>query len=146
MNKAFTKDPEAVAPTCPGCGTAGSPVERETVMAQVGGERAAIFASEVFFCWNPACATGYFDAWSAAVAVAELASPAYPKVPHAPVCPCLGVTADAIAAEAQAGRRDTVLRIIEHIRGRSAGCAGKSPDGQPCERRVRRLHMDNAPR
>ncbi len=146
MNKAFMKDPEAPAPTCPKCGARGVRVERETLVAQIGEERARAFTSDAHFCWTAACPVGYFDAWSTTVPAEALVSPAFPKSADAPVCTCLGVVADAVAAESRAGVRDTVLRIIAHIRSGEAACALRSPDGQSCERRVRRLFAENAPK
>ena len=143
MNKAFMKEPEAPAPTCPECGARGTQVERETLVAQIGEERTSLFTSDAHFCWSATCPVGYFDAWSGRVPADALASPAYPKRPDAPVCVCLDVAAATIAGEARAGSRDTVLRILEHIRGGESACALRSPDGQTCERRVRRLFAEN---
>ena len=97
-------------------------------------------------CWGPACGVGYFDAWSRSVPAAVLKSPAYPKAPDAPVCACLGVSAAALTAQARAGERDIVLRILAHIRGGQAACAHRSPDGESCERRVRRLFREETTR
>lgn len=144
MNKAFMREPEAPVPTCPECGVQGTRVERETLVAQIGEERARQLTSDAHFCWNAVCAVGYFDAWSGRVLADALASPAYPKSPDAPICACMDVSAATIAGDARARSRDTVLRILAHIRSGEAACALRSPDGQTCERRVRRLFAENA--
>jgi hypothetical protein len=144
MNKAFMKEPETPVPTCPECGARGTRVERETLVAQIGEERARPFTSDAHFCWSPACPVGYFDAWSGRVPAEALTSPAYPTPPAARVGGCGGGAAAPIAGEARAGSRDAVLRILGHIRGGESACALRSPDGQSCERRVRRLFGENA--
>jgi len=137
------KEPEAPAPTCPDCGARGARVERATLAAEIGDEGAGEFTSDAYCCWTPGCSVGYFDAWGNSVPAASLTSPAYPKFPEAPVCPCLAESAEVVIAEAREGRRDAVLRIIEHARGPEAACAARSPDGQPCTQRVRRLFLDH---
>jgi len=146
MNKAFMKEPEAPPPRCPtpkGCGALGTPVGPATLAAQLSPEEIATFSSAVFYCINPGCPVGYFDDWGNAVPADSLRAGAWPKDPEAPICCCLGITADRVIEEALDGCRDTVLRIIEHARQEDATCETASPEGCSCEKRVRRLFLQN---
>jgi len=146
MNKAFMKEPDAPKPACPmpkGCGSPGVPVSTATVAAQLSPEAAQEFSSDVFYCANPGCPVGYFDQWGHVVPAEDLRTSAWPKDPDAPICSCLGVTADRIIEDALEGNRDTVLRIIEEARKEDAACETRSPEGCSCETRVRRLFLQN---
>jgi hypothetical protein len=116
-----------------------------TLAAALPGEAGASLGTEVFYCPNPACPVAYYDAWGNTVPAASLERPAYPKDSGGPVCSCLGIGAEEIAAEAGKGLKDLLLRILEHIRTGEAACERRAPDGRSCERTARRLFLEAAP-
>lgn len=136
------KEPEQGDPACPRCGTPGEPVAPKTLEAQLQTVDRAQLAGTVFYCGNPACATAYFNAWGAAVAVDRLASRAAPKSPEAPICPCFGLKEEDVTADARDGRKDRVRDLVERAKGPEARCAELCPDGQPCLTRVLRLFRE----
>ena len=143
MNKAFVREGDAPPPRCPdrvGCGQPGLPVPPETIAAQLSADEAARFTSDAYYCPNPACAVGYYDAWGGHVPVTALARVTAPKDPGGAICACLGIAAADVVAEAKAGGKDLVVRIIAHARGAEARCATASPAGRSCEREVRRVY------
>ena len=146
MNKAFVRDPEPQDPCCPerkGCGSVGVPVEAATLRAQLSEEALRELQGDAFYCPNPACDVAYFDAWGATVALEHLAKPAYPKPPSAPLCHCLGVTAEEIVDEAQRGCRDRIRRLVAEAESGAQHCARRMPSGRPCTTEARRLFMAN---
>lgn len=130
---------------CPGCGGPGEEVGRPTLEAQLAPEALAVFKSEAHYCADPACGVGYFGAWGASVPREKLRSTAYPKNPDGPICPCFGLTAAEVTADAAAGRKDRVKALLERARGPEARCAEKSPDGRCCAALVSRLFRESFP-
>lgn len=144
MNKAFVREGDAPPPRCPervGCGQPGLPVPPETIAAQLPAAEAARFTSDAYYCPNPACGVGYYDAWGGHVPVTALARVTAPKDPGGAICACLGILAADVVAEAKAGGKELVVRIIAHARGAEARCLTASPAGRSCEREVRRVHQ-----
>lgn len=144
MNKAFVRDPEPRDPACPergGCGAVGLPVVAETVRAQIPDEARQGLQGEVYYCPNPACDVAYFDALGGTVALDLVAHPAWPKPSSAPLCNCLGVTAEAIEEEAQRGCRDAIRRLVAHAESDVCRCATRMPSGRSCETEARKLFM-----
>lgn len=142
MNKAFVRESDAPPPRCPGrdgCGQQGIPVLPDTLSALLPAASAALLASEAFYCPNPACRVAYFDAWGGLIKRDALGVRAWPKEPQGLVCACLGVSVAELVAEARAGKREAVLRIIAAARCADARCSVTMPDGRSCEREVRRL-------
>jgi len=113
------------------------------VAAQVPADAARRLSSPVYYCASAACPVGYFDAWGASVAAAELKTAAYPKDPGAPICACLGVSAAAVRDEAGRGQRDLVRRIVAAAQSPEARCLKLSPTGRSCEEEVRRLFLQH---
>ena len=142
MSRAFVRDPEPGEPPCPGCGTPGDAVGPATLDAQVPAEARAALVGTAFYCVNPACGTAYFNGWGSAVAADRLASTAYPKNPEGPICPCFGLTAAEVAADARDGRKERVRELLERAKGPEARCAQRCPDGRPCIPRVLRLFRE----
>lgn len=146
MNKAFVKDPEPQEPRCPqprGCDQIGEAVSRETLEQQLGAERAQGFSGAVAWCSSPDCKIAYFDRWGQTVPVDELERVPWPKDSRAPICPCEQVEAPALRAEAEAGQRDTVKRILARAEGDDANCRHLSPTGRSCTTAVRKLFLEH---
>lgn len=127
---------------CPGCGGPGEEVGRPTLEAQLAPELLAPLKGAAFYCADPACKVGYFGAWGAAVPAEKLKAPAWPKHPDAPICPCSGLSAAEVEADARAGRKERVKAALERARGPEARCVERCPDGRSCEARVSRLFRD----
>ena len=128
---------------CPGCGGPGEEVGRPTLEAQLDPEALAPLKGAAYYCADPACAVGYFGAWGAAVPREKLRSASYPKCPEGPICPCFGLTAAEVEADARDGRKDRVRALLERAKGPEARCAEKSPDGRGCATHVSRLFRDS---
>ena len=144
MNKAFTRDPEPRDPCCPepeGCGSLGTPVDRETLRAQLTEAAAEKLQGGAYYCPNPACEIAYYDAWGATVSVSALACPAWPKPPSAPLCACLGITAADIIEDARRGDRDRIRAVVDASQSDPARCAGRMPSGRSCATEARRLFL-----
>lgn len=146
MNKAFVRDPEPQDPCCPelnGCGATGILVPEETVRAQLSEEARGVLQGPAYYCPTPSCDVAYFDALGATVGVDHLAIPASPKSDDAPLCNCIGVTAEEIVEEAQRGCRDLIRQIVAEAERDGCRCARRMPSGQPCATEARRLFLAN---
>ena len=146
MNKAFVRDPEPPDPCCPergGCGAVGVPVEAETLRAQLPEGALGGLRGPAYYCPNPGCEVAYFDALGATVALDLLLKPAYPKPLSAPLCNCLGVSAEEIVEEAQRGCRDRIRELVAEAGSGAHRCACRMPSGRPCVTEARRLFMAN---
>ena len=144
VNKAFVRDPEPGEPTCPepkGCGGVGVPVYAETLRAQLSAEARRSFRGEAYYCPNPTCAVAYFDAGGNTATLDQVNRPAYPKPASAPLCNCLGVTADQIVEEAKRGDRDRIRQLVSEAENHARRCATRMPSGLPCATEARRLFM-----
>ena len=113
-----------------------------TLEAQLKPDARTALGANAFYCVNPGCPTGYFTSWGAAVPAASLSSPAYPKDPAGPICPCFGIHAADVAADARAGRKERVRDLMDRSKGPEARCAERCPDGRPCLTRVLRLFRE----
>ena len=113
-----------------------------TLEAQLPSEARTPLGGAAFYCVNPACRTAYFNAWGAKVPADRLASPAYPKDPSRPICPCFGIAAEDVTADARDGRKERVRDLVERSKGPEARCAERCPDGRPCIPRVLRLFRE----
>lgn len=136
------KDPEPGDPRCPGCEGLGDPVGTATLDAHVPASMRATFRGSAFYCAAPSCRIGYFDAWGATVPADQLTGTAWPKDPEGPLCPCFGVKAADILADAREGRKDRVKDLVERSKGPDAHCVRQSPDGACCVPRVLRLFRE----
>ena len=146
MNKAFVRESDAPPPRCPnrrGCGTVGIAVTPAALAAHTDAGGRKSLTSDAFYCPNQDCAVAYFDAWGGVVPVEAARGLPYPKHPDGPVCACLDIGAGRVVAEARAGDKTTVARIIAHSKGADASCATTMADGRSCERAVRRLFLDH---
>ena len=143
MSRAFVRDPEPGEPRCPACGGLGEAVNPATLEAQAPPEKRPALGHAAFWCGSADCALGYFTAWGASVPAAELKGKAWPKDPTAPICPCTGLTADDVIADAKAGRKERVKALLGTSTGPEARCAERCPDGLPCIPRVFRLFREH---
>jgi bacterioferritin-associated ferredoxin len=149
LSRAFVKEPEAAEPRCPapnGCGGLGRPVSRATLEAHAPPEACRALSEGPFYCPAPGCRVAYFDAWGAIVTADRITGTAYPKDPGGPICPCFGVTAAEIEADARAGRKDRVRDLLARAEGPEAHCERCAPDGRSCATEVRRLFSDTRAR
>ena len=143
MSRAFIKEGEAPDPACPSCGTPGEPVGAATLEAQLPPEDRKALGDRAYYCGNPACPTGYFSAWDAAVPLERLKSRAWPKDPQAPICPCFGLRPADIIDDARAGKKSRVLEIREESDAPDSRCPRLSPDGRCCVAQVMRLFREH---
>jgi hypothetical protein len=142
MSRAFVRDPEPGEPRCPGCGALGDAVGLPTLEAHLPAEARSTLSGAAFYCVNPDCRTAYYNAWGSGVPVEKLTSPAWPKDPDAPICPCFGLRAEDVAADARDGRKDRVKDLMDRSQGADAKCALRCPDGRSCLPRVLRLFRE----
>ncbi len=136
------REAEPTEPVCPGCGTAGEPVGAATLEAQLAADVRAPLGDRAYYCVASGCRTAYFNGWGASVAVERVASPAWPKDPAAPICPCFGIAAADVIADARDGRKDRVKSLVDRSQGPEARCAARCPDGRSCLPRVLRLFRE----
>ena len=136
------KDPEPGDPRCPGCDGLGDPVGAATLDAQVPAAARATFRGAAFYWSAPSCRIGYFDAWGATIPVDQLTGPAWPKDPERPICPCFGVKAADVLADAREGRKERIKELSERSKGPDAHCVQRAPDGVCCMPRVLRLFRE----
>lgn len=148
MNKAFVRDPEPAEPRCPkpaGCGGIGTPVTRKTLLAHLDQEAAKGFSESSYYCPNPSCSIAYFDLWGITAPSSSLQTACYPKNSTAPICPCFGVSAEKIRAEAEAGRKEFVRELLGKANGPEADCETKSPSGHSCAVEIRKVFLKHFP-
>jgi CopZ-like zinc binding protein len=143
MSRAFMREPDPKDPGCPECGATCEPVAPSTVDAHVPPSLRAPLTGTVFYCANPSCRTAYFNSWGASVPAGQVIGSAWPKDPEGPICPCFGVNADDVLADARDGRKDRVKELVDRSRGSEARCAQSSPDGACCVPRVLRLFRES---
>ncbi|MBM3984539.1 MAG: hypothetical protein FJ296_02420 [Planctomycetes bacterium] len=144
MSRAFIREAETPGPGCPsppGCGGAGVPVSQVTLRARLGPDVAARFAGEAFFCPDPACTVAYFDTRGERATRDELLEPAFPKHRGAPLCPCFGVSREALEALAQRGDTAGLRAFLERTTSPEACCVSRAADGRSCATEARRVFL-----
>jgi hypothetical protein len=142
MSRAFMKDPEPGEPRCPGCGGLGDPVAAPTLEAHLSPAVRTPLGGSAFYCAAPSCRTGYFNAWGAAAPADQLSGTAWPKDPEGPICPCFGLKAADVLADARDGRKDRMKDLVDRSRGPEARCVTSAPDGVCCVPKVLRLFRE----
>ncbi len=141
MNKAFVREADDIAPRCPACGSLGTEVLRDTLAAQIPEELRRQLTDSAWFCPFDRCEVVYFDAFDRRVSVEQIPTAIYPKDPTAPICACLGTTAEDIERDLDEG---TVLRTracVKFAQSPEARCVTASATGQSCEAEVQRYYM-----
>ena len=141
MNKAFTKEPDAIDSRCPRCGSPGSPVYRETLEAHLAPETLAQFTDSAFFCPFPRCPVVYFDLFDRVIEDRLVKTPVYPKDPSAPLCACFGLTEADVEADLREGGVARTRACVEQAKTPAAHCATASPSGRSCVAEVQRYYM-----
>lgn len=141
MNKAFVREPDSDDAKCPRCGALGTSVLRETVEALVKPEVLDRLAQSASYCPTPICEVVYFDAFERVVVTDELIRPVYPKDPDAPICPCFGVTTDAIEQDLTEGTVQRTRQLVEQAKSPEARCQTMAVQGRSCATEVQRYYM-----
>lgn len=142
MNKAFVKEPEQTNELhCPKCGSLGTPVEHETLAAQLSAEALHNLAATAFFCGYARCPVVYFDMFERVITAEEFGKPVYPKDSTAPICSCFGLTADDIEQDVHEGVATRCKEVVTQAKTSAARCALLSPSGQSCVAEVQRYFM-----
>ena len=142
MNKAFVREPDDTGQAhCPGCGSLGTSVGRETWQAHVDQQHQASLAETAFFCPFPKCEVAYFDMFERRVMADSLKQPVYPKDTAAPICSCFGLTTTDIEADINEGSVRRVRELIAKAKSPLARCATMSPSGHSCVSDVQRYYM-----
>ena len=139
MSRAFVREAEPGEPRCPGCGALGVAVGLPTLEARLPAEARALLGAAAFYCEAAACGVAYFNAWGTRVPAPPTA---WPKDPEGLVCPCFGVKAAEVEADARDGRKDRVKALLERARSPEARCVERRPDGLSCIPQVMRLFRE----
>jgi hypothetical protein len=142
VSRAFMKESEQSEPRCPGCQTLGDAVGLETLEAHVSPDDQRALGDKAFYCATSACATAYFNGWGTRVPRDRMVGTSYPKDPEGPICPCFGLRATDIIADARAGLKERVGDLRRRSEGPEARCSVRCPDGQCCIPRVFRLFRE----
>lgn len=119
----------------------GISVWEEALGAQLSADVRSSLGPEVYYCPSPSCDVAYFDTTGNTLPLSVVARPAYPKPASAPLCRCLGVTAEAIIEEAKRGDRGLIRRLVAQAESDTRSCARRMPSGLPCATEARRLFM-----
>jgi hypothetical protein len=143
MNKAFVRESDDDGGWCPRCGSRGDAVVAATLDAHLVAERRRDLGDFAFFCVQANCPVAYFDAFERAVNVDALRAPVYPKDPTAPVCACFGLTAEEIAAEAEAGEVAQVRDVVRKSQSPEAECRIRAANGHSCSAEVQRCYFQH---
>jgi hypothetical protein len=141
MNKAFVREPDQTADYCPRCGSQGQPVGGETLQTYLSGDQRRRISEPANFCPFPQCDVAYFDAFERVVLTTDLARPAYPKDPDAPICACFGLTREDIEQDVREGVVTRVKALIEKAKSPEAHCARMAANGCSCVPYVQRYYM-----
>lgn len=121
---------------CPASGTAGKPVELQTVKALLTEEALRrISASAHRFCPEPACDVVYFDEVGHTYSKADIRVPVWQKEPFGArlICYCFGENEADIRTEIDAaGKSEAVERVRAHIEAGRCACEVRNPRGVCC--------------
>jgi len=137
------KEGEEPEPRCPSCGTLGDAVGPSTLAIHVPAEFRTKLGDRAYYCVNPGCPNAYFNGWGTTVPAERMLGPAWPKDPEGPLCPCFGLSATEIVADAREGKKDRIRSLKERAEGPEARCAERSPDGHSCLPRALRLFRES---
>jgi hypothetical protein len=142
VNKAFVREADDVAPRCPSCGSPGLEVLRDTLAAQVPDEfRGKLSSDAAWYCPFDRCDVVYFDAFERMLSTAQIPAAVYPKDPAAPLCGCLGITAEDLERDLDEGTVERTRRCVRHAQSPDARCSLMNPSGRSCEAEVQRYYM-----
>jgi hypothetical protein len=142
MNKAFIREPDETGQLhCPGCGSLGIAVERQTWQAHVADGAAGGLAESAFFCPYARCRVVYFDMFERRVTTDQVRHGVFPKDPQAPICGCFGMTLAEVEADARAGVVQRVRELVARAKSPEAQCQTMAASGQSCVAEVQRAYM-----
>lgn len=141
MNKAFLREPDRSADYCPRCGSQGEPVGRETLQEFLSEAQRRSLAEPANFCPSPQCDVVYFDSFERIVLTGDLSRPVYPKDPTAPLCACLGLTAEDVERDVAEGVTTRVKAAVEKAKSPTARCRQSAANGRPCIAFVQKYYM-----
>jgi hypothetical protein len=146
MNKAFVRDPEPTVERCPRCGAAGQPVGSVILDAFVRPASRNQLGAEACFCPTATCPVAYFDAFDRLVEVPQLARPAYPKDPDAPICGCFGFSCAEIDEDLREGVATRTRAQLERAKSPDARCSQAAASGASCVAAVQSYFMQHRSR
>lgn len=141
VNKAFVREPEQGIERCPQCGAPGEPVQEVTLMALVPSDKLAEIAKTANFCASPSCPVVYFDVFERVILTADLPLAIYPKDLQAPICPCFGLTCEAIEQDIAENVVTRTRAAVERAKSSEAQCQTRSPRGSSCVGDLQRYYM-----
>jgi hypothetical protein len=141
MNKAFVREPDADGDLyCPRCGSLGEAVTAATLDARVAPAARSRIGASAWYCGYAKCEVAYFNAMESVVCVDELAGPAYPKSPEAPICACFGFSLADVEADAADSEPRRIRALYAQSKTEAARCAELAANGKCCLREVQRLY------
>ena len=132
MNKAFVREPDAVASRCPKCQSLGQPVGPQTLNAQLDPEVRRKLAESACFCPDGRCDVVYFDDHSGVVFRTVFFGPIPGKDMDAPLCSCFGLSREDIEKDIVEGTVTRTKSAILKAQSKDARCATLAPNGRPC--------------
>ena len=142
MNKAFVREPDdTLDARCPRCGVIGTGVAQETLRAHLSADDVKGLSDTAYFCANPRCEVGYYDALGQTVGRERVKRSLYPKEAGVPICSCFGLTADAVEADARAGRPEGERALIAKSKTDAANCTINAANGTCCVAEVQKLYL-----
>ena len=123
-------------PTCPQCGTKGSPVAVLTAKAMLTAMALRrLVAAPLYFCEEPTCSAVYFTTDRAVYTSADVCVPVWQKEPAGArrICYCFDENEAAMARElVETGRCHAVQRVRDHIAADRCACEVRNPRGTCC--------------
>jgi hypothetical protein len=121
---------------CPGSGSRGYSVDRQTVKALLTEHALArLEPADYRFCADPRCDVVYFNSTGSQFGTADLRVPVWQKQPSGSrvVCYCFGESEASIRAEVElTGRSLAAQRIRAHITAGRCACEIRNPRGACC--------------
>lgn len=121
---------------CPGCDTAGAPVDRTTVKGLLTDSALRRVTRHAHrFCATLNCPVVYFDTSGQSFHTDEVRVPVWQKqvVGDRIICYCFGENERDIRTEfGQCGSSDAVRRVREHIAKGRCACKTRNPRGMCC--------------
>lgn len=127
---------ESTVARCPQSGSAGNPVDLQTVKALLTETALGnLEPGDYRFCADARCDVVYFNAAGSRFGTEDLRVPVWQKLPSGsrPLCYCFGESETSIRAEIELnGRSSAADRIREHITAGRCACDVRNPRGKCC--------------
>lgn len=142
VNKAFVREPDFDGKAfCPGCGSLGIPVGKETLDHQIRPKDRNALDQEAWFCPFDRCETAYFDLFERSVTVDHLQCAVYPKNEIRIICPCFGFSTDDLAADLASDEPVRIRELLAKSRTDEARCVVLAASGRCCLPEIQKLYM-----